>query len=72
MIVFHDRADAGRRLAEVPTGFTGDEVVVLGLQQPAIFEAVCQWYEGFSQTRDEEVIELLARKPFEEVAGGRN
>jgi len=51
--------DTCRELEEL-----ADEVVCL--QRPAMFMAVGQWYEDFSQTGDDEVGELLA-----EAAAGR-
>jgi predicted phosphoribosyltransferase len=45
-------------------GDEADEVVVL--ETPEWFNSVGQWYEDFSQTKDDEVRELLAenRKVF--------
>lgn len=62
------RETAGRLVVAVPTvsARTADELrpevdALVSLIEPADFYAVGQWYEDFSQTTDEEVIDLLAR-----------
>lgn len=61
---FNDRREAGRILAEqlrghVPGSSAADECVCA--LTPAPFHGVGMWYADFSQTTDDEVLELLAR-----------
>ncbi|WP_328375341.1 phosphoribosyltransferase family protein [Streptomyces sp. NBC_00440] len=65
--VRHLRRQApGRLLLAVPVGAADGTAAlrqeaddVICLQQPALFQAVGQWYEQFDQTSDGEVIEIL-------------
>jgi predicted phosphoribosyltransferase len=70
-------AGAARVTVAVPVGppdtcrelrALADEVVCL--QSPRLFMAVGEWYEDFSQTLDEEVIELLEAAAGERQAAG--
>ncbi|MFI9235186.1 phosphoribosyltransferase family protein [Streptomyces cinnamoneus] len=45
-----------------------DELICLST--PALFSAVGEWYRDFSQTSDEEVVELLRRNADEHRSGG--
>ncbi|MGH9093740.1 MAG: phosphoribosyltransferase family protein, partial [Acidimicrobiales bacterium] len=56
---------AGARQTAARLARVADETVCV--QMPAHFLAVGQWYEDFSQTTDEEVLDLLARGRTETV-----
>ena len=69
------RHAAARIIVAVPVGARetcdrlrgiADEVVCLSTPEP--FDAVGRWYDDFSQTSDEEVIELLSARRQSDVA----